>query len=137
MKFGSNQWIAAWIAELNRHPDLARALSGLGPDLALVVEADPAWPRATAVWGRHDGRRIAAWRMLADEDDILELEPAYVVRAPYGIWRGLLRGDDPVKLATTGKIRVKGDLEALIRRASYRHVVDTALAAVPTEFPGE
>ncbi len=73
--------------------------------------------------------------MLGDPDEILELEPAYVVRAPFAVWRGLLNGDDPVKAALSGRVRVEGDLEALVRRSGYRYVVDAALAAVTTEFP--
>jgi hypothetical protein len=79
--------------------------------------------------------RVARWRILADEDDLLEIEPAYVLRAPYGAWRAVLGGADPVRAALSGEVRVEGDLEALVRRAGYRYVVDAALRAVPTEFP--
>jgi hypothetical protein len=136
MKFASREWIEAVTAALNAQPDLARALAGLGRDAAFVIEAQrPAFPRTLAVHAEHDGRRVARWRMLADEDDILELEPAYVIRAPYGTWKALLRGDDPVKAALAGAVKVEGDLEALVRRTGYRYVVDAALAAVRPEFP--
>jgi len=137
VRFASREWVAAVVAALNGEPDLAAALSGLGRDAALVVERDRDWPAAAAVYGAHEGGRIASWRFLADEDDILEIEPAYVLRAPYGTWRELLRGGDPVRAALSGRVRVEGDLEALVRRVGYRHVVDAALAAVPTELPGE
>jgi len=136
MRFASRDWIEAVAAALNRQPDLARALAGLGRDAAFVVEAErPAFPRPVAVHAEHEGGRVARWRILPDEDDVLELEPAYVIRAPYGTWKALLRGDDPVKAALSGAVRVEGDLEALVRRSGYRYVVDAALAAVPTEFP--
>jgi hypothetical protein len=136
MRFGSREWIAAVVAALNAQRDLSAALQGLGRDAALVVEADPpAWPRAIAAWAEHDGRRIARWRLLADDDEVLELEPAYVIRAPYRAYRQILGGADPVQAALSGRVRVEGDLEALVRRTRYRHVVDAALAAVPTEFP--
>jgi hypothetical protein len=136
MRFGSREWIAAVVAALNAQRDLSAALQGLGRDAALVVEADPpAWPRAVAAWAEHDGRRIARWRLLADDDEVLELEPAYVIRAPYRAYRQILGGADPVQAALSGRVRVEGDLEALVRRTRYRHVVDAALAAVPTEFP--
>ncbi len=61
--------------------------------------------------------------------------PEYVVRARYGAVRALLDGADPVQAALTGRVRVEGDLEALLRRAHYRHVVEDVLAAVPTELP--
>jgi hypothetical protein len=134
MRFATQEWLAAVVAELNRHPDLGRALAGLPPDAAVVVEADRGFPATAAAWGRHAGGRIAEWRMLADEDEILELEPAYVFRAPYGAWRALLTGADPLQAALSGRVKVRGDLEALVRRTGYRYVVDAALGAVPTEF---
>jgi hypothetical protein len=136
VRFASREWIEAVLAALHRQAELPRALAGLGADAGVVVERDgPAWPRDVAAWGRHAGGRVAEWRLLADPDDLLELAPAYVLRAPYGVWRSLLRGEDPVKAALSGLVRVEGDLEALVRRAEYRRVVDAALASVPTEFP--
>ncbi len=136
MRFASREWIDAVAAALNAQPDLARALAGLPRDAAFVVEPErPAFPRAVAVHAEHDRGRIVRWRVLADEDDVLELEPAYVVRAPYRTWKALFRGDDPVKAALSGAVKVEGDLEALVRRAGYRYLVDAALAAVPTDFP--
>lgn len=136
MRFASREWIGALVAALNAQPDLARALEGLERDAALVVEADrPAFPRTVAVHGAHEGGRIARWRILDDEDDLLELEPAYVFRAPYRVWRGLLAGGDPVQAALSGRVRVEGDLETLVRRAGFRYVVEAALRAVPTELP--
>jgi hypothetical protein len=136
MRFGSREWIDAVVAALNRQQDLGRALSGLGGDGAFVVEAErPAWPRDVAGYTRHERGRLVEWRLLDDPDDILELEPAYVVRAPYATWKGLFNGADPVKAALSGRIRVEGDLESLVRRSGFRYVVDAALAAVVTEFP--
>ncbi len=136
MRFGSPEWIAAVVAALDAHPDLPEALRGLGRDVAIVVEAEPpAWPRTAAAWFEQRGGRIGGWRLLEDEDEVLELEPAYVIRAPYRVVRALLEGADPVQEALSGRVRVEGDLEALIRRAHYRHVLDDALAAVHTELP--
>jgi hypothetical protein len=136
VRFASREWVEALVEVLNRQAELPRALAGLGEDGALVVERDgPSWPRDVAVWGRHAAGRVAEWRLLADPDDLLELEPAYLLRARYRVWRSLLEGEDPVRAALSGQVRVQGDLEALVRRAEYRRVVDAALAAVPTEFP--
>jgi hypothetical protein len=136
MRFASRHWIEAVVSALEAQPDLARALGGLAEDVAFVVEAEPpAWPEPVAVYARQERGRIASWRILADEDDVLELEPAYVIRAPYRTWRAIFGGGDPVQAALSGQVRVQGDLAALVRRSSYRYVVDAALAAVPTDFP--
>jgi hypothetical protein len=137
--FASAGWLDAVVREVNAHADLGRALSGLGADLAAVVERDPRhFPSGAAAWGRQESGRIVAWRMLEDEDDVLELEPAYVVRAPLALWKDLLTGRaDPVQAALSGRVKVKGDLEGLVRRAGYRYILDEALRLVPTEFPDE
>lgn len=136
MRFASREWIVAIVAAVNAQPDLAAALAGMPRDAAFVVEPDGrTFPKAVAVHAEQEGGRVARWRILPDEDDILELEPAYVIRAPYAAWKALLRGADPVKAALSGQVKVEGDLEALVRRSRYRHVVDGALAAVRTELP--
>jgi hypothetical protein len=135
MRFASREWIEAVVSAVNAQPDLAKALAGLPRDAAFVVEAErPVFPRTVAVYAEQEGGRVARWRILPDEDDLLEIEPAYVLRARHGIWRALLSGADPVKAALSGQVQVKGDLEALVRRSRYRYVVDAALAAVETEF---
>jgi hypothetical protein len=136
VRFGSKEWLAALVEALNAHPELPAALRGLGRDAALLVEADPpAWPRTLVVWGEQRGGLLAGWRLLEDEDELLELEPAYVIRAQYRVVRALLGGADPVQAALSGRIRVEGDLEALVRRVHYRHVLNAALARVETELP--
>ncbi len=138
MIFPSEAWLASAVAVVNGHPDLPSALEGLGSDLAAVIEPDAAFPGCFAAWGRQAGGCIAEFRVLEDEDEILDLEPAYVIRAPYRLWKDLLRGRaDPVQVALSGKLRVRGDLEALVRRVAYRHVMDAVLAHVPTEFADE
>ena len=136
--FASSQWVEAVVRRVNAHPDLPRALEGLGADLAAVVEREPGiLPFGAAAWGRHQGGRIVAWRVLEDEDDVLELAPAYVIRAPLALWRALVEGrEDPVRAALSGRVKVKGDLEGLVRRAGYRYIVDEALRGVTTRFPG-
>jgi hypothetical protein len=136
--FLSESWLRAVVGAANEHPDLAVALRGLGRDLAAVVEPEPPiLRRPIAVYGRQENGRIAGVRLLADTDEIWELEPAYVVRAPYRVWKSLLRGGDPIQAALSGRVRVEGDLEALVRRASYRYIVDAALGSVETEFADE
>jgi hypothetical protein len=138
VRFPTQAWIDAVVVAVNGHPDLPRALQGLGADLAAVVEADAGLRRAVAAWGRQHGGRLVEWRILEDEDEILEIRPAYEVRAPYRLWKDLLRGRiDPVKAALSGQVRVKGDLEGLVRRSSYRYILEGALRGISTEFPDE
>ena len=134
MRFGSPAWLAAVVAALGAQPGLGEALQGLAPTLGLVVEPGPGFPEALLVFARHAEGRIVEVRALHDEDELLELEPAYVLRAPHAVWKALWRGEDPVRAALSGRVRVRGDLEALIRKAHHRPLAEAVRAAVPTEF---
>ena len=138
MRFPSEAWLRAVVGAVNRQPELPEALRGLGPDLAAVIDAEPPHlARPFAVYGRQERGALCEVRVLADEEEIWELEPAYVLRAPYRVWKALVRGEDPVRAALSGLLRVEGDLQALVRRAGYRHVLYAALAAIATEFVDE
>ena len=111
---------------------------GAGPGRRRGAGRRRHFPHGAAAWGRQEGGRIVEWRVLEDEDDVLELEPAYVVRAPLPLWKELLRGRaDPVQAALSGRVKVKGDLEGLVRRAGYRYIVDEALRRCRPMFPDE
>jgi hypothetical protein len=96
VRFASPEWIEAVTAAVNAHADLPAALAGLGRDAAFVIEADgPAHPRTLAVHLEQERGRVARWRVLDDEDDLLELEPAYVFRARTARGRRCSRGTIP------------------------------------------
>ncbi|MFN0062672.1 MAG: SCP2 sterol-binding domain-containing protein [Myxococcaceae bacterium] len=55
-------------------------------------------------------------------DDLEEIEPACVVRAPYSVWKQMLLGTlDPVQTLMQGRVRVQGDAQQLIARAPSRN----------------
>ena len=67
--------------------------------------------------------------MLADPDDLEELDPAYVIRAPYSVWKGLLQGTiDPIEALVKRRVKVQGDVQPLIERARFRWIADRLLA---------
>ncbi len=138
MIFPSSGWLVEAVAIANRQPDLSRAIEGLGRDLAGVVEKDPPFlSRDFAAYGRQEGGRFTRVRVLPDPEEIWELEPAYVVRAPYRVWKSLIQGEDPLQAALAGRVRFEGDLAALVRRSSYRYLVDAVLGELVTEFADE
>jgi hypothetical protein len=134
VRFGSPAWLAAVVAALGEQPGLEEALRGLAPTVGLVVDPGPGFPDPLLIFARHEGGRIAEVRALHDEDELLELGPAYVLRAPHAVWKALWCGEDPVRAALSGRIQVRGDLEALIRKAHHRPLAEAVRAAVPTEF---
>lgn len=133
--FPSLEWCRAVVEAANADPDAAAAGQGWRGDVACVVER-PGGP--FVFWCNPVGGRIADWKVLHDEDELEERDPAYVIRAPLSTWRGLIEGSlDPVQALIERRIRVKGDAEPVIARARHKGLTARVLAAVEHVFPEE
>jgi hypothetical protein len=93
------------------------------------------------VLARFEPGRAARLEYPEDEDELEELGPDYIAWAPYTVCRSLLRAAfagehvDPVRVILDRNVKVRGDLERLVRHASrHRAAGLDALRAVPTEF---
>jgi hypothetical protein len=134
--FPSREWCEEAARLANGDPQSAVAGRGWNRDLGLVVEAEVGrLTRAFTVYCHPVDGRIEDLRILKDPDDLEELSPAYLVRAPYSVWKGLLQGKlDPIEAVLRRQIRVEGDMQPLIERMQHRAIAERVLAQLETEF---
>ena len=136
--FPSKEWCEAAIAQLHLDPEAEAAGEGWKGDFGAVIEAEGALKTAFVVYVVPKAGRIEKFKVLVDPDDLDELEPVYLARAPYSVWKGLLKGTlDPVEAVLKRRIALKGDVQPLIERLKYKGIADRVLAAVKTEFIDE
>lgn len=134
--FPSREWCEEAIRLVNADPEVADAGRGWEGDFGAVVLAEDGKLEAhfTVHLVPREGR-IAKWKVLADPDDLEEIEPAYLARAPYSVWKGLILGTlDPVEAVLKRRIDVKGDLQPLIERLKYKGIADRVMAQLATRF---
>ncbi len=137
--FPSKEWADEAVRLANADPEVADAGRGWDADFGVVIEAEAGKLKAafTAHIVPKDGR-IARLKVLRDPDELEELEPAYVARAPYSVWKALLKGElDPVEAVLRRRISVSGDVQPLIERARYKGIGDRILAQIQTTFADE
>jgi putative sterol carrier protein len=61
----------------------------------------------------------------------------FLVRAPYSRWRDVIEGDlEPVKGLMQGKLRVRGDLQKILRYVKATQELAHLTSEVETTFPG-
>jgi putative sterol carrier protein len=137
--FPSKEWCEEVVRLANADPQAAEAGAGWKGDLGMVVEPEAGkLAQPFAVYCVPEGGRISQWRVLEDPDELDEIEPAYLARAPYSTWKGLLRGTlDPVEAILKRKIRMEGDLQPVIERMRYKGIGDRVLSQVSTQFADE
>ena len=137
--FPSKEWAEAAVALLNADEETAAAGQGWKGDFGVVIDAEPGkLARAFVAHLEPEGGRVKRFRVLADPDDLEEIEPAYLARAPYSVWKALLQGTlDPVEAVLRKRISIQGDVQPLIERAGHRGIADRLLANLKTEFADE
>jgi hypothetical protein len=137
--FPSKEWCEEAVRIANADPEAQLAGEGWTFDFGAVIEAEPGkLAKSFTVHAVPNEGRIEKLRVLADPDDLDELEPVYLARAPYSVWKGLILGTvDPVEAVLKRKIAVKGDLQPLIERLKYKGLADRVIAQLKTEFADE
>jgi putative sterol carrier protein len=137
--FPSKEWCQEAVRLTNADPECTLAGQGWEGDFGAIVDPEPGrLARAFVVHLVPRDGRIEKLRVLDDPDDLDELEPAYLLRAPYSVWKQLLLGSlDPVEAVLRRRIAVKGDLQPLIERMKYKGLADRVFAQLKTEFVDE
>jgi hypothetical protein len=137
--FPSKEWSEEAVRLLNADPERSLAGRGWQGDIGVIVDAEPGrLERAFVVHLVPRESRIESLRVLDDPDDLDELEPAYLARAPYTVWKQLLQGSlDPVEAVLRRSISVKGDLQQLMERLRFKGIADRVLAGLKTEYVDE
>jgi putative sterol carrier protein len=138
-RFPSKEWCEEAVRLLNDDPERSLAAQGWQGDIGVIVDAEPGkLARAFVVHVVPRDARIEKLRVLEEPDDLDELEPAYLARAPYTVWKQLLQGSlDPVEAVLRRRIAVKGDLQQVIERLRFKGIADRLLADLKTEFVDE
>ena len=138
-RFPSKEWCEEAVRLLNDDPERSLAAQGWQGDIGVIVDAEPGkLARAFVVHVVPRDARIEKLRVLDDPDDLDELEPAYLARAPYTVWKQLLQGSlDPVEAVLRRRIALKGDLQQVIERLRFKGIADRLLSELKTEFVDE
>jgi putative sterol carrier protein len=137
--FPSKEWCAEAVRLIHEDAESAKAGAGWRGDFGVVVDAEQS--RLARPFTLHvvpkEGR-VERWSVLPDPDDLEEIEPAYLARAPFSVWKALLLGRlDPVEAVLKRRIALRGDLQPLLERVKYRAVAERVIARIETHFPDE
>jgi putative sterol carrier protein len=137
--FPSKEWCEEAARLSNADPESAIAGKGWSRDIAAVVDPEPGkLSKPFTVHCHPIEGKITQLQILPDPDDLDEIEPAYLIRAPYSVWKQLLKGTlDPVEALVRRRIEVQGEVQPLIERMQYRGIAERILAKLGTTFVDE
>ncbi len=125
--FGSNEWLNAYIELYNSRPALQAALKDLTASVAYEFTDRPdIVPKYV-----HIKEGIIADSGEADADTRTD----YIIRANYEIWKAMTLGElDPMNALMAGKVKVTGNMAALLKHAEGFKQTFEVVEAIPTSF---
>jgi hypothetical protein len=142
VKFPSREWCEAAAAALARDPSVIAANVDFGPVVVgVVISRGAGLAEDFCVLARIEPGKPYQLRYPEDEDEVAELEPDYLCRAPYAVCKAFLQHaqaggrPDILKAVLSGQMKVEGDLQRVVRHAARDQGAGMAtLRALPTEF---
>lgn len=136
MRFPSAEWFEAYMQVINSSEAYRRAAASWEGDVCYVVEAEPDRGVPEEVWAWAD-----LWHGECREVRIVSPERGvsakFVIRGPYSRWREVIEGRlEPVKAIMQGRLKLTGDLPAIVKHMAAAKELVTLASSMPTEFPG-
>lgn len=135
--FPTDAWFQEYIALINGSPEYAEAAGDWEGDVSLLIEAEPDKQVPRDVWAWLD-----LWHEACRGGGVVDEErgagAAFVIRAPYSRWKEIVIGRlEPVKAMMQGKLRVQGDLPAIVRQIRAVNEMVFLAQQIDTTFPDE
>ena len=142
MKFPSEEWCRAAAKAMLADPAVIAAIRDFGAVVAgIVIERGAGLKSDFCALVRVASAEAVHLEFPEDEDELESLEPDYICWISYELCRSLLEETfaggrpDPLQAVLQRKVRLKGDLERLVRHAGrHRGAGRDALRTIPTEF---
>lgn len=131
--FASDEWVQAWIAEINSSEAYRKSALKWEGDFYLFVEPGPGLPEARIMYIDLWHGEARSGCMVADEG---EKSPEFQIRAPIGTWRRVIdKKLDPIQGMITGQLKLKGTLSKIMRYPKAAAELVSCATKVPTDFP--
>ncbi|MHB8894404.1 MAG: SCP2 sterol-binding domain-containing protein [Candidatus Geothermincolia bacterium] len=125
--FGSKEWLDAYASLYNSRPELQAALKDLTARVAYEFTDRPdIAPKFVYI-------KEGIIEDYGEVDDINANE--YVIRANYEIWKAMTLGElDPMNALMAGKVKVTGNMAALLKHAEGFKQTFEVVESIPTSF---
>lgn len=134
--FPSEEWFRALEAITNNNPEYEKAGADWEGDLITAIEAEPRKLDKPFYWYSkpHHGKLLESYQIQNSN----EKKAAFVISGQYSTWKAIIkRESDAMQMMLKGKIRVKGDMQKLLRYTKFQQLGMKALSMVETKFADE
>ncbi len=134
IKFPSDEWAKAFMAEINKSEAYAEAAETWEGDFYFIVTPEGALKEPVYLYfdlwhgNCRDGFLVT---------DPAVKKPAFVITATLGQWRKVIEKKlDPMQGLMTRQLKLQGDMVKIMKAVKAAQELVNCATKVPTEFPG-
>jgi len=131
-KFPSDAWIKELSEQVNQSAAYEKSAKDWEGDFVFVVEADHDFEDTAYLFlGLFHGKSTGA--AIVESED--ERDAEFVIRAPYGVWRKVIKGElDPIRGMMARRLKLSGDLMKIMRYPKAAQELVSCCSEVPTDW---
>jgi putative sterol carrier protein len=130
--FGTEEWIAAYMEELNNNAAYAEAAKSWEGDFVFVIREDGPLDHDVYMWIDLWHGKARDGRILASPD---EVKSAFTFEGPYSNYVKLVEGTlDPIQGLMTGKFKLRGNMVKVMRAVKAAQELVRTITITETEF---
>lgn len=134
--FPSEEWFREMEKILDSDEEYKKAGADWVGDMVLVIEKEPGKLEEDFIWysNAKGGQILESKRLKSIE----EKNPEFVITGSYSTWKSIVKREmDAMQAMLKGKVKVKGNLQKLLRYTKYQQLGMRALQQVQTTFIDE
>jgi putative sterol carrier protein len=136
-EFPTDAWFQRFVEVINDSEEYREYAATWEGDVVILIEAEPDKGVVSDVYGLLD-----LWHGGCRGGGVVDRargeEAEFVIRAPYSRWKDVILGDlEPIKGLVQGKLRVRGDLQKILRYVKGTQELANLTSLVDTRFPDE
>lgn len=136
--FPGKEWLDAYVARINGSKVYGECAATWEGDVTFLFEPEPhlGVPEPVYSWLDlwHGKCRAAAYDVEPERGELAR----FLIRAPYSRWKQVIRGElDPVRGMMQGKLKLRGDLQVIVRHVKAADQLVRIAGEVPTTFIDE
>ena len=125
--FGTMEWLDTYVKLFNEHPEMGDALKEFSARVAYEFTDRPDLPPKFVFM---EEGVIKEHGELTDDSAM-----DFVIKANYEIWKSMTEGElDPMNALMAGKLKVRGNMAALLKHAEGFKQTFDIVQAIPTVF---
>jgi putative sterol carrier protein len=129
--FPSDEWVKAFMEEVNRSEAYAEAAKTWEGDFYFIVDAEKSEKPVILYMDLWHGKCRAAFQVT---DESVKT-PAFRLSAPLAAWKKVLAKQlDPIQGMMTGQLKLKGNMVMIMKSVKAAKELVEATTRVPTEF---